>query len=256
MRGTMGDRVVVDLERMPGATFFPDATLNFADNLLANRGSGVAVIFKGEDRPIRTMTSRRAPSGGRGVRRRPSPARHPAWRSRGRISAQCARGDRRRARRGSRGCRVVVVLTRFRRPGGHRSIRTDRAEDPGCRRRVLVCREAPRLFSADRRGRARAALAEADCSSSPTWRLALRSRFRMSSPGTSSFPQVLARIRRSSRCRSTIRFTSFTRRALPVFRSASSMAPAGRSSSTSRNISFTATLARPTASSTLRPAAG
>jgi acetoacetyl-CoA synthetase len=56
MRGTMGERVVVDLERMPGATFFPDATLNFADNLLANRGSGLAVIFKGEDRPIRTMT--------------------------------------------------------------------------------------------------------------------------------------------------------------------------------------------------------
>ena len=41
---------------MPGATFFPDATLNFADNLLANRGDGVAVIFKGEGRPIRTMT--------------------------------------------------------------------------------------------------------------------------------------------------------------------------------------------------------
>jgi acetoacetyl-CoA synthetase len=56
VRGTMGTRVVTDLERMPGATFFPDATLNFADNLLANRGSGVAVIFKGEDRPIRTMT--------------------------------------------------------------------------------------------------------------------------------------------------------------------------------------------------------
>ena len=56
VRGTMGDRVVADLDRMPGATFFPDATLNFADNLLANRGHGVAVIFKGEDQPIRTMT--------------------------------------------------------------------------------------------------------------------------------------------------------------------------------------------------------
>ena len=50
--------------------------------------------------------------------------------------------------------------------GVHRSIRTDRAEDPGCRRRVLVWGEAPRLFPADRRGRACAALAEADCSSS------------------------------------------------------------------------------------------
>jgi acetoacetyl-CoA synthetase len=56
VRGSMGERVVADLARMPGATFFPDATLNFADNLLANRGNGVAVIFKGEDRPIRSMT--------------------------------------------------------------------------------------------------------------------------------------------------------------------------------------------------------
>jgi acetoacetyl-CoA synthetase len=56
VRGSMGERVVADLDRMPGATFFPDATLNFADNLLANRGNGVAVIFKGEDRPIRSMT--------------------------------------------------------------------------------------------------------------------------------------------------------------------------------------------------------
>ncbi len=38
VRGTMGERIVENLDRMPGATFFPDATLNFADNLLANRG--------------------------------------------------------------------------------------------------------------------------------------------------------------------------------------------------------------------------
>ncbi len=56
VRGTMGERVVSDLDRMPGAAFFPDATLNFAENLLADRGDGVAVIFKGEGRPIRTMT--------------------------------------------------------------------------------------------------------------------------------------------------------------------------------------------------------
>jgi acetoacetyl-CoA synthetase len=56
VRGTMGRRAVVDLDRMPGATFFPDATLNFADNLLADRSSSIAVIFKGEDRPIRTLT--------------------------------------------------------------------------------------------------------------------------------------------------------------------------------------------------------
>ena len=56
VRGTMGPRVVADRDRMPGATFFPDATLNFADNLLTNRGDGIAIVFKGEDRPIRTLT--------------------------------------------------------------------------------------------------------------------------------------------------------------------------------------------------------
>jgi len=56
VRGTMGPRVAANLDRMPGATFFPDATLNFADNLLADRSSRVAIVFKGEDRPIRTLT--------------------------------------------------------------------------------------------------------------------------------------------------------------------------------------------------------
>src|SRR4051794_8379356 len=32
--GTRGARVAVDLDRMPGARFFPDATLNFAENVL------------------------------------------------------------------------------------------------------------------------------------------------------------------------------------------------------------------------------
>ena len=37
VRGTMGERVVADLDRMPGARFFPDARLNFAENLLRRR---------------------------------------------------------------------------------------------------------------------------------------------------------------------------------------------------------------------------
>src|SRR5262245_42159318 len=50
VRGTMGERVAADLDRMPGARFFPDATLNFAENLLVRRDSTPALIFKGEDR--------------------------------------------------------------------------------------------------------------------------------------------------------------------------------------------------------------
>jgi acetoacetyl-CoA synthetase len=56
VRGTMGKRVVADFDRMPGATFFPDATLNFADNLLARRDDGPAIIFTGEDRGTRSMS--------------------------------------------------------------------------------------------------------------------------------------------------------------------------------------------------------
>src|SRR5205809_5464561 len=44
VRGTMGNRVAVDVERMPGARFFPDATLNFAENCLTGDGDGPAVI--------------------------------------------------------------------------------------------------------------------------------------------------------------------------------------------------------------------
>ena len=37
VRGTMGERVVEDFDRMPGARFFPEARLNFAENLLRRR---------------------------------------------------------------------------------------------------------------------------------------------------------------------------------------------------------------------------
>src|SRR5512134_3876478 len=51
--GTPGGRTLVDGDRMPGARFFPDATLNFAENLLERRGAddtGDAVVFRGEDK--------------------------------------------------------------------------------------------------------------------------------------------------------------------------------------------------------------
>ena len=56
VRGTNGHRVAEHLDRMPGARFFPDATLNFASNLLRDAGNEIAVIFKGENRPTRSMT--------------------------------------------------------------------------------------------------------------------------------------------------------------------------------------------------------
>ena len=40
IRGEMGTRVVDDIGKMPGARFFPDATLNFAENVLRRRDGG------------------------------------------------------------------------------------------------------------------------------------------------------------------------------------------------------------------------
>jgi acetoacetyl-CoA synthetase len=56
IRGAMGDRVVEHPERMPGATFFPDATLNFAENLLRIRDDRVAIVFNGEGQRRDTLT--------------------------------------------------------------------------------------------------------------------------------------------------------------------------------------------------------
>ncbi len=56
IRGEMGERAVVDLHRMPGARFFPDARLNFAENLLRRQDAEPALIFNGEGRRRETWT--------------------------------------------------------------------------------------------------------------------------------------------------------------------------------------------------------
>ncbi len=49
--------VVVDrLDEMPGARWFPNARLNFAENLLRHRGSGTAIVFRNEDGTTRSYT--------------------------------------------------------------------------------------------------------------------------------------------------------------------------------------------------------
>jgi acetoacetyl-CoA synthetase len=44
-----GATVIDDCDAMPGARFFPDARLNFAENLLRRRGPDDALVFRGED---------------------------------------------------------------------------------------------------------------------------------------------------------------------------------------------------------------
>jgi len=51
-----GERVLVDGHRMPGAQWFPDAKLNYAQNLLRRRDDETAMVFWGEDKVRRRMT--------------------------------------------------------------------------------------------------------------------------------------------------------------------------------------------------------
>jgi acetoacetyl-CoA synthetase len=57
--GTRGERTLVDPTLMPGAKWFPDARLNFAENLLARRpadDAGDALVFRGEDKLVRHVS--------------------------------------------------------------------------------------------------------------------------------------------------------------------------------------------------------
>ena len=55
---TRGETVLADGERMPGARWFPEARLNFAENLLRRRDDAPAAIFRGEDRARRAVSRR------------------------------------------------------------------------------------------------------------------------------------------------------------------------------------------------------
>jgi acetoacetyl-CoA synthetase len=55
---TRGERVIADKANMPGARFFPDARLNFAENLMRRRDETDALVFWGEDKVRRRMSHR------------------------------------------------------------------------------------------------------------------------------------------------------------------------------------------------------
>ena len=55
---TRGETVVEHADHMPGARFFPDSRLNFAENLLRRRDGSDAIVFWGEDRVRRRVSSR------------------------------------------------------------------------------------------------------------------------------------------------------------------------------------------------------
>lgn len=55
--GERGDRILIDGDRMPGSRWFPDARLNFAENLLRDRPEDhCAIVFRGEERIRRAIS--------------------------------------------------------------------------------------------------------------------------------------------------------------------------------------------------------
>jgi acetoacetyl-CoA synthetase len=56
--GEKGGETLIDGDRMPGARWFPQARLNFAQNLLRRRDGAEAMVFWGEDRIKRRLTYR------------------------------------------------------------------------------------------------------------------------------------------------------------------------------------------------------
>ncbi len=51
-----GERVLVDGDKMPGAKFFPDAKISFAENLLKKNDDSEAIVFWGEDKVKRKLS--------------------------------------------------------------------------------------------------------------------------------------------------------------------------------------------------------
>ncbi len=117
VRGTMGERVVADFDRMPGARFFPDARLNFAENLLRRTDDRPAILFRSENGTDRSISARElylavgrfASALRREGRRRRRPCR--------RVHPEYSRGRGRRARHRGGRRRLVVLVTRLRRAG-------------------------------------------------------------------------------------------------------------------------------------------
>ncbi len=54
--GEKGTKILVDRDRMPGASWFPEARLNYAENLLQQRDASEALVFWGEDKVKRRMS--------------------------------------------------------------------------------------------------------------------------------------------------------------------------------------------------------
>ena len=232
-----GNRLAIDSDKLSDVGFFPDARLNYAQNLLIRDDDTPALIFRSEHKVRRSMSwrelqatvaelHRRPGRNGRGPGRpgRGDPAEHAGddgaacWppprsarsgRPARRISASAGVLDR----FGQIEPRVFIAVRRLlvQRQGASTSPTRSRRSPASCRasQRVVIVA----YLGTRRGGWRRIAGAASTCDA---LRRAVRSRAASTSSG----------------CRSTIRSTSCTRRARPACRSASCTAPAARCSST------------------------
>ncbi len=161
VRGDPGRRILEDGDRMPGAKFFPDGRLNFAENLLRRRDSTDAMVFWGEDKVKRRVTH----AGLYAEVSRLAQALRAAGVTTGdrvagylpnmpeAVTGMLAASEPR--------CDLVLVLARFRRAGRARPVRPDRAEGAHHRRWLLVQRKGGRHPRQGARDRRQAAIARA-----------------------------------------------------------------------------------------------
>ena len=136
-----GERVLVDGEKMPGAAFFPDARLNFAENLLKKTGLADAIVFRGEDKVERAALLGRAACADLAAAAAFPVARGEKGRPHRRDDAQHAGDGRGNAGDSLDRRRLVVLLARFRRAGRAGPVRPDRAGRVHRPRRLLVQRQ-------------------------------------------------------------------------------------------------------------------
>ena len=252
-----------DADRMPGARWFPDARLNFAENLLRRRDDGPAIVFRGE---VPSAATDRIDD------------RRISWRqlhdhvsraAQGLRAAGVGPGDRVAGYLPNLPETVIAMLAATSLGAVWSSCSPDFGVQGVLDRfgqiepRVLFAADGYRYNGAaiDSLGRIREILAGVPSVERTVVVPYLRRAPDLRPlPGAISWDELTlahppARSS-SSRSRSTTPSTSCTRREPPARRSASSTAPAGPSSSTSRSIACTRTCVPATPSSTSPPAVG
>ncbi len=130
---------------MPGAEWFPNTRLNYAEHIFRDKDpAALAIQHLAEGGTLGQITwgelSERVAAFAAGLRSLGVAKR----RSRRRLPPERPRGARRLPRLSVHRRDLVVVLTRLRRPLGHRPLRPDRAQGPPRRRRLHLRRQALR----------------------------------------------------------------------------------------------------------------